>query len=310
MEQNTDQGFVNSSESNPAEVQTFTLRDMVSMVLHNWYWFAISIVLFVGAGALYIMKSSPVYQRNATIMVKDSRKGSGANEMAIFGEIAGLSTRRNVDNELFVLQARRLMVEVVDRLGLTVGYTTRSGLRTVDLYRRSPIEVKFVNDNDTERCSFKVDLGATEATIYDFKRVVIGDEQSDDKEFTVTVPYGDSVITPSGELVVNQTLYMEEEYIGKTITVSKNTRENVATRYRTAMKSSVANKMSSIINISLNDIVARRAEDIINTLIDVYNEDAVNDKQQIAEATADFIDVRRAIISKELAAVDSDIKTF
>lgn len=310
MEQNTDQGFVNNPESNPADVQTFTLRDMVTMVLHNWYWFAISIVLFVGAGALYIMKSSPVYQRNATIMVKDSRKGSGANEMAIFGEIAGLSTRRNVDNELFVLQARRLMVEVVDRLGLTVNYTTRSGLRTVDLYRRSPIEVKFVNDNDTERCSFKVDLGATEATIYDFKRVVIGDEQSDDKEFTVTVLYGDSVITPSGELVVNQTLYMEEEYIGKTITVSKNTRENVATRYRTAMKSSVANKMSSIINISLNDIVARRAEDIINTLIDVYNEDAVNDKQQIAEATADFIDVRLAIISKELGAVDSDIKTF
>ncbi len=310
MEQNTDQGFVNNPESNPADVQTFTLRDMVTMVLHNWYWFAISIVLFVGAGALYIMKSSPVYQRNATIMVKDSRKGSGANEMAIFGEIAGLSTRRNVDNELFVLQARRLMVEVVDRLGLTVGYTTRSGLRTVDLYRRSPIEVKFVNDNDTERCSFKVDLGATEATIYDFKRVTIGDEQSDDKEFTATVPYGGSVITPSGELVVNQTLYMEEEYIGKTITVSKNTRENVATRYRTAMKSSVANKMSSIINISLNDIVARRAEDIINTLIDVYNEDAVNDKQQIAEATADFIDVRLAIISKELGAVDSDIKTF
>ena len=311
MEQYNEQGFVNSSENNPSDVQTFTFRDMVSMVLRNWYWFIISTMLFVAGGALYIMKSSPVYQRNATIMVKDSRKGSGANEMAIFGEIAGLSTRRNVDNELFVLQARRLMVEVVDRLGLTVGYTTRSGLRTVDLYRRSPIEVQFVNGNDTERCSFKVDLGQKQVTIYDFKRAsVAGEEEDDDKEFSTTVPYGSSVMTPSGEIVINPTLYMEEEYVGKTITVSKSTREAVATRYRTAMKSSVANKMSSIINISLNDIVARRAEDIINTLIDVYNEDAVNDKQQIAEATADFIDVRLAIISKELGAVDSDIKTF
>ena len=312
MDQNNqlEQGFVSTSD-NVNEIQTFTIQDMVSMVLKNWYWFVISVVLFVGIGVLYVMKSSPVYQRNATIMVKDSRKGSGANEMAIFGELAGLSTRRNVDNELFVLQARRLMVEVVERLGLTVNYTTRSGLRTVDLYRRSPIDVLFVNDNDTERCSFKVDLGDNQVRVYDFIRPEIpGVDTDKDDEFVVTAPYGTTIMTPSGEIIINKSLYMEDGYIGKTIAVSKNTKEAVATRYRTAMKSSVANKMSSIINISLNDIVAKRAEDIINTLIDVYNEDAVNDKQQIAEATADFIDVRLAIISKELGAVDSDIKTF
>ena len=312
MDQNNqlEQGFVSTSD-NVNEIQTFTIQDMVSMVLKNWYWFVISVVLFVGIGVLYVMKSSPVYQRNATIMVKDSRKGSGANEMAIFGELAGLSTRRNVDNELFVLQARRLMVEVVERLGLTVNYTTRSGLRTVDLYRRSPIDVLFVNDNDTERCSFKVDLGDNQVRVYDFIRPEIpGVDTDKDDEFEVTAPYGTTIMTPSGEIIINKSLYMEDGYIGKTIAVSKNTKEAVATRYRTAMKSSVANKMSSIINISLNDIVAKRAEDIINTLIDVYNEDAVNDKQQIAEATADFIDVRLAIISKELGAVDSDIKTF
>jgi len=304
MDQNNqfEQGFVSTSDS-VNDVQTFSLQDMVEMVLKKWYWFVISVVLFLGVGVLYIMKSSPVYQRNATIMVKDSRKGSGANEMAIFGELAGLSTRRNVDNELFVLQARRLMVEVVDRLGLTISYTTRSGLRTVDLYRRSPIDVLFVNDNDTERCSFKVELGENQVYIYDFVRPEIaGVDTDEDDEFEVTAPYGTSIMTPSGEIVINKSLYMEDAYIGKTISVSKNTKEAVATRYRTAMKSSVANKMSSIINISLNDIVAKRAEDIINTLIDVYNEDAVNDKQQIAEATADFIDVRLAIISKELGA--------
>ena len=311
MEQYNEQGFVNNSEGGAADIQTFTLTDMVSMVLRKWYWFVISVILFLGIGVLYIMKSSPVYQRNATIMVKDSRKGSGANEMAIFGELAGLSTRRNVDNELFVLQARRLMVEVVERLGLTVSYTTRSGLRTVDLYRRSPIDVQFVNENEAERCSFKVDLAENEVVVYDFVRPETPEVDTDkDDEFEARAPYGATIMTPSGEIIINKSLYMEPTYEGKTISVTKSTKELVATYYRTAMKSSVANKMSSIINISLNDIVAKRAEDIINTLIDVYNEDAVNDKQQIAEATADFIDVRLAIISKELGAVDSDIKTF
>lgn len=312
MNQNNqlEQGVVSTPENGANEVQAFSLQDMVSMVLKNWYWFVISVVLFLGVGMLYIMKTSPVYKREATIMVKDSRKGSGANEMAIFGELAGLSTRRNVDNELFVLQARRLMVDVVDRLGLTVSYTTRSGLRTVDLYRRSPIEVLFVNDNGQERCKFSVDLGADEVYIYDFVRATVGVEESDDSDFEATAPYGATIMTPAGEIVINKSLYMEEDYVGKTISVSKSTKEAVASHYRTAMKSAVANKMSSIITISLNDIVAKRAEDVINTLIDVYNEDAVNDKQQIAEATADFIDVRLAIISKELGAVDSDIKTF
>ncbi|MBQ2418239.1 MAG: chromosome partitioning protein ParA, partial [Alistipes sp.] len=170
MNQNNqlEQGVVSTPENGANEVQAFSLQDMVTMVLRNWYWFVISVVLFLFVGVLYVMKTSPVYKREATIMVKDSRKGSGANEMAIFGELAGLSTRRNVDNELFVLQARRLMVDVVDRLGLTVSYTTRSGLRTVDLYRRSPIEVLFVNDNGQERCAFRVDLGADEVYIYDF----------------------------------------------------------------------------------------------------------------------------------------------
>ena len=296
---------------NVNEIQAFSFQDMVEMVLKKWYWFVISVALFLGIGVLYIMKSSPVYQRNATIMVKDSRKGSGANEMAAFSEIAGLSTRRNVDNELFVLQARRLMVEVVERLGLTTSYSTRSGLRTVDLYRRSPIEVTFVNDSGTENCAFKVDLFEDKVFIHDFARQRPSDAPEEDTDdFEVTAPYDTAIMTPSGEIVITRSLYMDEKYIGKTIAVTKNTKEIVATRYRTAMKSSVANKMSSIINISLNDIVAKRAEDVINTLIDVYNEDAVNDKQQVAEATADFIDVRLAIISKELGAVDSDIKTF
>ena len=316
MEQNINQ-FQQSMLQNAAtedamnEASQFGLKDIVDMVLKKWYWFAISIILCLSVSVLYIMMTSPVYTRSATILVKDSRKGGGASELAAFGDLTGFNTRRNVDNELFVLQARRLMVEVVDKLGLTVNYTTRSGLRNVDLYRRSPIEVQFINDSNSGSCAFTVTLSESNAYISEFVRSrQDGEEDSDDSEFSVSVPYGESVMTPYGEIIVNKTLYMEENYLNKEIRVSKRPRELVATQYRTAMHSSVANKMSSIINISLNDIVPRRAEDVINTLIEVYNNDAINDKQQIAEATADFIDVRLAIISKELGSVDSDIKTF
>lgn len=310
-QQNNESGMVSTDNSSANDVQSFGLGEMIDMVLRKWYWFAISTFIFLCIGVLYILSTSPIYQRQATIMVKDSRKGSGAAEMAAFSDLAGLSAKRNVDNELFVIQARRLMIEVVERLGLTTGYTTRQGLRTVDLYHRPPIDVEFVNDNGTTRCSFDVVLGANEVTVCEFVRPEIpGIDTEKDDEFSVTAPYNTAIQTPSGEIIVKKSLYMDEPYIGKTIRVSKNTKELVATYYRNQMKSAVANKMSSIITISLNDNVSKRAEDIINTLINVYNEDAVNDKQQIAAATADFIDVRLAIISKELGSVDSEIKTF
>ncbi len=293
------------------DMQSVSIQDMVDLVIKHWHWFAISIALFLFAGAFYIMKSSPVYQRNATIMVKDSRKGSGSSEVAAFSELAGFSTRRNVDNELFVLQARRLMLEVVDRLNLTVNYTTRSGLRTEDLYRRSPIEVIFVNDAENTSCSFRAELSETGVTVSHFAiPMKKGVDEKAIKKFTATVPYGEVIATPAGEVIVNQTPYMDEEYVGTTINVSKAKREAVATRYRAATQSSVANKMSAIINISLKDVVAKRAEDVINTLIDVYNDDAIDDKRQITEATADFINVRLGIISKELGVADGDVKAF
>lgn len=311
-EQNPNEMGVNAAQDGDVNgVQAFTLHDIIDIVLRKWYWFAISVVVFLAIGALYILRTSPVYQRNATIMVKDSRKGSGSTEMAAFSELAGLSARRNVDNELFVLQARRLMLDVVQRLNLTINYSTRQGLRTVDLYKRSPINVKFVNDNDNASCAFRVKLLENEVEISHFKRPKqSGVDSSADEDFVATAPYGEPIVTPNGQIIVEQTLYMDDKYIGKTINVSKSNKEAVATRYRTATKSSVANKMSSIINISLNDVVAKRAEDVINTLIEVYNDDAVYDKQQIAEATADFIDARLTIISKELGSVDNDIKAF
>lgn len=292
-------------------INTFTLQDLVDMVLRKWYWFVLSVIFFLGLGVLYILSTQPVYHREATIMVKDSRKGSGANEMAIFGELAGLSTRRNVDNELFVLQARRLMTQVIKELGLTTNYSTRVNLRTVDLYRCSPVEATFINDNDELSCRFKVELGADNYTLYDLKLPKDSDEEEVDfGDFTATAAYGDTITTPAGEIAIVKTPFMDEKCIGKVIKVAKFRTQAVTTRYCKAMKSAVANKMSSIINITLADVVARRAEDVINTLIRVYNEDAVNDKREIAEATANFIDARLAIISEELGAVDSDIEKF
>ena len=131
-----------------------TLHDLLQMVLANWYWFALSVLICLGVAYYYLASTPKIYSRTATILVKDSRKG-GDMELGVFSDLVGFQNRRNVDNEVYILQSHRLMSEVVKRLHLTVNYSVRDGLRTLDLYGRSPIEVDFIDD-DNQRLSLEV----------------------------------------------------------------------------------------------------------------------------------------------------------
>ena len=292
--------------------QSVSLRDLVDNILKYWYWFALSVFVFLCVGGLYLLRKSPVYNREAAILVKDARRGGAASELAAFADIAGMSTRRSVDNELYVLQARRLMVEVVERLGLTVSYSTKNLLRTTTLYRNSPIEVTFIDNLGGKPCAFSVTLGESDFVIDEFVRSKAdGGDPDVDELFTVNGKYGEEVSLPNGKIIVNKTLYFDsEKSLKKEIRVTKSTKEAVATAYRNRVKSSVPSKMSSIINLSLSDVVPQRAEDVLNTLIEVYNDDAVDDKRIVAEATAEFITERLRVIGEELRSVDSNIKQF
>ncbi|MBE6212438.1 MAG: polysaccharide biosynthesis tyrosine autokinase [Rikenellaceae bacterium] len=311
--ENISQNNTHHSEGENIFHRTVSFREIFDKVLKNWYWFGISAFVFLCIGVLYLLSTSPVYHREATVLIKDARRGSAASELSAFADIAGISTRRSVDNELYVLQAHRLMVEVVDRLNLTTNYTTKAGLRTATLYKNSPIEVLFVDNLGDKGCAFTALLGEDGVTISEFSCSRLASEKElkkSDKEFTTTAKFGEIINLPIGQITINPTLYFNPEFVGKEIKVTKGNRDIVATAYRSRVQMSLANKMASIINLSMNDVVPQRADDVLNTLLDVYNDDAVYDNQIVAEATAKFITERLQVIGEELHSIDGDIKRF
>ena len=122
-----------------------TLYDILHLILSNWYWFALSIVLCMMCAWLYLRHTSPIYMRSSTVLVKDSRKGSSA-EFTAFSDIVGGIGRRSVDNEVYIFQSRRLMEQVVKEFDLSTRYTTKGRIRTTDMYGRVPMIVKFVDN--------------------------------------------------------------------------------------------------------------------------------------------------------------------
>ena len=278
----------------------FTLQDFVQLVLSNWYWFVLSMLICFGCAAFYLRRTAPVYQRSASVLVKDSRKGSSSEIMA-FNDLIGGGIRRSVDNEIYIFQSRRLMEEVVGKLDLTIQYTQKGRIRVMDLYGRSPILVKYINAKPNEAGQFK-------AHIVDEQTVELsGFNGNEDYHATVTV--GDTVSTPMGSMIVRQTPYISQ-HVNRDIIISKKPLNETIEAYRSRLHCDIRDKQASVISLTMGDVVPKRAEDVINGIIEAYNNDAISDKRAISDITDKFINERLAILGKELTDADSDVAAF
>lgn len=297
---------------NPANKKTtnsevLTISDLVKIALANWKWYVLSVLLCLGGAFYYIKKSPYIYSRSASVLIKDETKGTQLpNAAAAFSEVNMLNLSSTVDNEVLIFKSKRLMIEVARKLKLDITYSRRGKFRDWDLYSTTPVILTFPEALETSSFSLKV-------TPLDAKQVLLSDfpEQegtSSVKELKANL--NDTVNTPVGKLVVTPSLYYSPDFYNVPITVRKANLEAVGLAYNAALQSAVASKTSSIINLSISDVSARRAEDILNTLIDVYNQDAIDDKNRIAVNTANFINERLIVIEQELGGVESQIADY
>ena len=84
----------------------------------------------------------------------------------------------------------------------------------------------------------------------------------------------------------------------------------VAKGYCNSLSIAPTSKTTSVAVISLKNSSLQRGQDFINQLLEMYNRNTNNDKNEIAQKTAEFIDERIGIISKELGSTEANLETF
>ena len=285
--------------------ESTSLAELFNTVLFHRKWFILSVLVCGLIGFLYVRSTPKTYQRTATVLVKDERKGGGLrSESAAFQDIF-YSMRSSVDNEIGVFKSKRLMYDVAKQLRLDVSYKIRDGLRDRELYSSTPIIVDFPDIEPLQTLSMT-------ATLLDNRQVELKDlvcGKEEDSEVRV-LQSGDTLQTPVGEMVLTVAPLIEQDYIGKPVQITKRSLKAVANSYNARLKVEVTDKVSSLINLTLEDENIKRAEDVINTLIEVYKNDAIEDKNQVLVNTANFIRERLIIIESELSDVDSKIEQY
>lgn len=280
--------------------QGVNIIDLLAYLASKWRWFLLSVVICVGVSYLKYALSPFIYYRKATVIIKDPSNKTYSSGLDRYDN---LINKVNVANEILQFRSKKLMRETVQRLHADVSYRQKIKLRHLELYSLSPVKVTFLDSTPESYIALSV-------TPKDRQSVVLsltGDKKGTSRRL---VRPNDTVLFNRHRIVVTPTNGYDKSWYGTTVDVYKLPMETVIGQYLANFGIRQEQGESSILTLSFKDYSYRRAEDILNMLIAVYNEEAVNDKNQISINTAEFINERLVIIEKELGGVETELETF
>lgn len=295
------------SAANRENEESIKFQDIFALCLKNWLWIAISLVICVTLGVLYLMRTQPEYTRSASLLIKNDRKGSSSmsSDANAFSNMGLFVSNTNVYNELISIQSPDVISIVVQRLHLDMNYSVKHGLRHTSLYGKTlPVKVDFFDLEENETARFLL-TEETDGSISLNNFVHKGKKV----QGNVTGHYYDTLETPVGKLMVQMTPNHKSDEM-EPILVS---RAGVHRSTQSCMKRlsvNMASKESTILELVYEDPSIERGDDFLSTLIAVNNEKWLLDKNQVAVATSMFINERLAVIEQELGNVDSDISSY
>lgn len=288
----------NSSNKND---QGLNIVDLFMYLASQWKWFLLSILICGGIAWYNYARAPLVYFRSATVIIKDPSNKASTSGLDRFDNFIN---KVNVANEILQFRSKKLMREVVQRVHADVSYQIKEGLRSNELYNESPVLVSLPDALPEQSFSFTM-------TLKDAKTVTLSDFSGIEAKPSYEVALNDTVAIIEGmNVVVTATNYLRDSWLNTPIRVQKLPVESMVNYYKNALGIQQEEEEASILTLALKDSSPARAEDVLNTLITVYNEEAIKEKNQVAVNTANFINERLIIIERELGNVESHLESF
>ena len=302
MEENKN---IQPAHAGQEEDNGLNMQDIWHMIWDYKWWYILSIAICLVLGALYLYRTAPVYQRTAKLIIQDDTQESALRDISAFaGNFKGTTVGDNVNNEVEAFTSPDLMKTVVERLGLQTTYIEHQFLRSVELYTSTPLQMSIVDG--TVQSSFSFELKKVKDSL-----LVLEDFRAAGKKIksgNVTGHPGDTLSTPVGKIRLIPTIGFGDW--DSKMTIRWNSSMAVAKGYSGRLTASVSGKQTSVIVLGFNDRFPSRAENVLSTLIDVYNEEWIQDKNRSARNTTAFINERLVVIEQELGGIENSLKKF
>ena len=288
-----------------ASTQSLRISDILLILISNWYWILLCVILGYGTANLYLRKTRPVYTRKASILLKDMNKSNILGTSAYgYSDASLLIQSVDLTNEIFTIKSPVVMTEVIRRLNLQMQYEIAGAFRNSVLYGSNlPIDVKMLEAKDQESSSLTIVFeGDSTFVLSNFVRNGQIFEGT-----SLSGQLGKTLSTPIGNIVVSSTPYYYKPL--RPIIVTHLRSQAALSKFSSELKVK-SEAGSTIINLEVNDNDIQRAEEILYSVIAIYNEQWMDDRNQVSISTNQFISERLNVIENELGNVDSNISSY
>lgn len=277
----------------------FNIRVILDVLLSQWYWFVLSVLVCMAMAYLYMQTVHTVYERQAIVLLKEQIKTEDA-----FIEKQLFNRSSNVNNEILIFKSRTLMEEVVRRLSLNVEYSMDQGFKRTVLFTESPVAVVFPDSVPEGQLNFII----TPANREQF--FLIGAMDENEKEQMTEGHFGQKMNFLGVEITINKTTEFSDKWFHIPVEVNYVPIKSAVSACLSGLDVKRADNDASLLALNYLDTNASRGDAILNTLINVYNDEALYDRNLVIQHTAVFIDERLDLINAELGEVDGDIESF
>ncbi len=288
----------------------YNINEIIKPYIQRWPWFVVSALLFVLMAYIAFKFITPVYNIKTTILIKDTKNAPSANtDTGVLQDLSGFGGMKtnSIENEIEILKSKRLMRDVVITKNLQVDIFAKGKVIKKELYKNtSPIIVKVINEKPLAKFPGKplnVSIKGNEISI-----------ASDELEKGVVSGFGKTINLPFANIIIVKNEQFNPNEIKD---VNTNELELVISPIEAKVNSlqqqvgiGVVNKETTVVGLEINYPETSKAADILNTLVVMYNNDAITDKNQESKKTLDFIEDRVKKLSVELGQVENEKESF
>lgn len=287
------------------ETSGFDYKTFLIKLLMYWPWIAGCVIAALVGAFFYLKTQTPLYTVSSSVLIKNesSKSGNSGASLADLGFVT--SSTQNFDNELEILRSRTLLKKVVTSLDLYIDYTLPGSFRPTELYKQSPVKVWITPEEADRLGSAKVDLHFKQNQLYE---VTITHNAQEWKKVIERLPAVFS--TPAGVFTFSADSLQPASHVPELIQAKITSPNRVAASFRGRLSVSSGNRSTTIAQLSITDSQVARGTDFLNKLVELYNEEGNNDKNEVAAKTAEFIDERINIINRELGTTESELASF
>jgi len=285
----------------PAADDDFDLREILTKYVHYWPVFLLFTIITMISAYAYHMVTKPVYDIKATLLLEDEKNTSDIK--ASLQEMGITSAPKKIENDVEILQSRRLVDSVVNDLHLWISYQVIVNHLKENLYKNTtPVLFNLIKigNKPYQKITIEIKNGDT------FSLKTSDDPETSGTEYnfssTVSSTFGDWQLKPTANL---------ENYIGSTIIIELSDPKSVADDYMSSLEVTLKDKMvSSVVDIAVKDQIPQRGQDFVNYLITVYNKNEIEEKNKKTKGALDFIDQRLDSLSIQLNLAEKNIEDY